>query len=143
MLDTLIGWHPSFAILALRLFLGSVFMAHGYPKLFKDPGPKGVSVFLRSLKFPIPLFFAYALGIAEVFGGLLLLAGLFTRLAALVIAVVMLVAMWKVKFRTGLLAKVVEGGRVGGYELDLGYFVIAISLAAIGGGVFSLDRLLL
>ena len=142
MFDSLIGTHPSFTALLLRVVLGVVFVAHGYPKLFKkDPGPKGVSGFLKSLGFPAPLFFAYVLGIVEFFGGLLTILGLWTRLAALLITIVMIVAMWKVKFKTGLILRAMEGGWVGGYELDLSLFAIAIALAALGAGVFSVDHL--
>jgi putative oxidoreductase len=143
MLDTLIGTHHSFAALALRVVLGYIFINHGHPKLFKkDFGPRGFSGFLKNLKIPFPLFFSYAVGVSEFFGGLLLVLGLVTRLDAFLIAVIMLIAIWKVKFRTGLTAKVIEGGRVGGYELDLSLLAIAVALLVVGGGTFSLDHLL-
>lgn len=143
MLDSLIGTHPSFAALVLRVVVGIIFIAHGYPKLFKKEfGPKGFSMFLRNLNIPQPTFFAYVVGISEFFGGILLIAGLLTRLAAFLIMCIMVVAMWKVKFKTGLLAKSMEGGWVGGYELDLALWAIATALVVSGGGVFSLDQLL-
>ena len=143
MFDTLIGTHHSFAALVLRLVLGIIFVAHGYPKLFKKEfGPKGFSAFLKNIGIPLPIFFAYVVGISEVVGGLLLILGLWTRLGAFLIACIMIVAMWKVKFKTGLFAKTMEGGWVGGYELDLALFAIAIALTVAGGGVFSLDQLL-
>ncbi len=68
MLDSLIGTHHSFAALLLRIVLGIIFIAHGYPKLFKkELGPKGVSGFFKSLGIPAPLFFAYVVGIVEFF----------------------------------------------------------------------------
>ena len=142
MLYSLIGWHPSFSALILRLALGAVFIAHGYPKLFKAPGPKGFAQWLGSLKIPAPLFFAYVVGIAEFFGGILLVLGLCTRLAALLIAVNMIVATWKVKFKTGLVTKVMEGSWAGGFELDMSLFAMAVALAATGAGSFSVDALL-
>jgi putative oxidoreductase len=142
MLDTLIGTHASLAALILRIVLGVVFVAHGYPKLFKEPGPKGVSGFLQTLKVPAPLFFAYVVGIVEFFGGILVIIGLLTRPAAILIAINMLVAMWTLKFKTGLVSKVMEGGWVGGYELDLVLFAMALALAVSGAGAFSIDRLL-
>jgi len=143
MLDELIGTHHSFSALVLRLVLGYVFVAHGYPKLFKKEfGPRGFSAFLTNLEIPFPLFFAYVVGISEFFGGLLLILGFLTRLGAFLVACVMIVAMWKVKWKTGLFAKTMEGGWVGGYELDLSLFVIALALMASGAGVFSVDHLL-
>lgn len=142
MLDSLIGTHHSFAALLLRIVLGIIFIAHGYPKLFKkELGPKGVSGFFKSLGIPAPLFFAYVVGIVEFFGGLLLVIGLWTRLFGLLIAIDMIVATWKVKFKSGLISKVMEGGWVGGYEFELALFAIAVALAASGAGVFSVDHL--
>jgi putative oxidoreductase len=143
MLDSLIGTHHSFASLILRIVLGYIFVAHGYPKLFKkDFGPRGFAAFLKNLNIAPAPFWAYAVGISEFFGGLLLIVGLLTRLDAFLIACVMTVAMWKVKFKTGLFAKTMEGGWVGGYELDLSLWVIAVALMVSGGGTFSLDSLL-
>ncbi|MGA9364762.1 MAG: DoxX family protein [Bacteroidota bacterium] len=140
MLDAIIGTHHSFAALVLRLVLGYIFINHGWPKLFKKEfGPKGLAGFLKTLNIPFPLLFAYAAGIAEFFGGVLLILGLLTRVDALLIAIVMIVAMWKVKFKTGLMTRVMEGNRVGGYELDLALFAIAVALIVSGGGTFSLD----
>jgi len=68
----------------LRAALGATFIFHGYPKL-SDPA--------RALKaFPalgFPSYFAYISGVIEVFGGGLLIAGLFTRGAALLLAIEM------------------------------------------------------
>ena len=144
MINHLIGFHPSFSALVLRLVLGIIFVAHGYPKLFKkDFGPKGFAGFLQNMGVPAPTFFAYLVGSVEFYGGLLLIAGLFTRLAALAIAINMIVAMWKVKFKTGLIAKVMEGGWVGGYELDLALLAMAFVLTIFGSGKFSIDFIVL
>ena len=143
MLENLIGTHHSFAALVLRVVLGIVFVAHGYPKLFKKEfGPKGFAAFLKNLNIPAPMFWAYGVGISEFFGGIFLIIGLVTRVDAFLIACVMAVAMGKVKFKTGLFAKTMEGGWVGGYELDLSLWAIAVALLVSGGGVFSLDHLL-
>jgi putative oxidoreductase len=143
MLDGLVGTHHSFAALVLRVVVGYIFVHHGYPKLFQeDFGPKGFAGVLKTLNVPLPIFFSYAAGIAEFFGGALLILGLLTRLDALLIAIVMSVAMWKVKFKTGLLTRVMESGRAGGYELDLALFGSAVALFVTGGGSFSIDSFL-
>ncbi len=140
MLNHIIGFHPSLTGLLLRLALGVIFVAHGYPKLFKkEAGPKGTAAFLSSVGIPAALFFAYVVGIVEFFGGILLILGLFTRAVGIAIAINMLVAMARVKFKTGLTAKVMEGGWVGGFELDLALFTMALVLALFGAGNFSID----
>jgi putative oxidoreductase len=144
MINHLIGVHPSLAMLILRLTLGIILIPHGYRKLFeKISGPRELSTGLRNIGIPAPLFFAYVVGIVEFFGGILLVAGLFTRGAALVAAIDMIVAIVKVKFKTGLLSRVMEGGWVGGYELDLALLAISLVLFIFGGGKFSFDWLFL
>ena len=141
MISALLDMHPSLAELLLRVVLGVVFMSHGYPKLFKAPGPAGFAAQLKNINVPAPLLFAYVVGSVEFFGGFLVIVGLLTRAASVLIAINMIVAMWKIKFKTGLVTKVMEGGWAGGYELDLALCSIAVSLALTGPGVFSIDHL--
>ena len=139
----LFGFHPSFSSVALRLVLGIIFIAHGYPKLFsKDLGPRGFSGFLQKLDVPAPLAVAYIVGVAEFFGGIALLLGLLTRLFAVLLSINMLVAMAKLKFRTGLVAKVMDGTWVGGYELDLALLTMLLVLFSLGSSRYSLDWIL-
>ena len=139
-MGNLIGFHPSLSALALRLALGIIFIPHGYQKLFKkDVGPKTTAGFFASIGIPAPLFFAYVVGGVEFFGGILLILGLWTRLAALLIAINMIVAIAKVKFKTGLVEKVVDGKWVGGYELELALLAMACVLVVFGSGNFSID----
>src|ERR1700691_1298007 len=80
-------------LLVLRLALGASFMFYGYPKL-TDPA--------RALKsfvgYGFPSYFAYLSGILELFGGGLLIIGLFTRGAALLLAIEMGIVLARVKF---------------------------------------------
>ena len=143
MLSDLFGIHLSFSALLLRIVLGIIFIVHGYPKLFKkDFGPRGFSGFLKNIGVPSPLLFAYVVAIVEFFGGALLIIGLFTRLSAIAIAINMFVAIWKVKGKTGLVTKVMEGGWAGGYELDLALMIMAIVLIIMGAGIFSIDHII-
>src|ERR1039458_3222562 len=94
-------------LLVLRLALGASFMFHGYPKL-SDPA--------RALKaftgYGFPSYFAYISGILELFGGGLLVLGLFTRGAALLLAIEMGVVLDRVELPTlGIYRS--EEGRVG------------------------------
>lgn len=120
-------------LLALRLALGAAFVVHGYPKLFKMFA--GFSGWLDSMGIRPGKFWALVVGVVEFFGGIAIILGVFTQLAAALIAVNMFVAMAKVKW-----------GKVGfvemektGWELDLIYFAAAIALAFLGAGSYALD----
>ena len=74
----------------MRLFAGlSMALAHGLGKL--PPSERFVEG-VAKLGFPAPAFFAWAAGLSEFLGGLLLAIGLFTRPAAAMILITMLVA---------------------------------------------------
>src|SRR5437762_161986 len=93
MLLHLLATDSDWTLTMARIILGVVFFAHGCQKLlglFGGPGLKAtVRVMHESLGVPIPLaFLAVA---AELFGGLGLMVGLLSRVAAFGIAVVMLV----------------------------------------------------
>lgn len=125
-----------FGLLALRLALGIIFFAYGYPKLAHlGHGMQGCiacsPVFF--VEHGLPGYFVYVAGVLEVFGGLLLMLGLFTRPAALLLAAEMAVAIWKVHSSKGYLA-------VHEYEFPLALAVACFALATVGAGAFSLDQ---
>ncbi|HKW88307.1 MAG TPA: DoxX family protein [Candidatus Acidoferrales bacterium] len=129
---TLLNHLRPFALLFLRLGLGIIFIYHGFPKLFSHMS-EAVTAFPH---MGFPSYFAYIAGIVEFFGGSLLIAGLFTRIAALLIAGEMAVAILKVHLpQGGILA-------VSNYQLPLALAVSAFALVALGAGAFSLDRLI-
>lgn len=115
-------------LVPIRLVMGILFIAHGWQKL---SGLEGVAQFLTSLGFTAP-FWAYLVAGGEFFGGVLLLIGLLTRLAALNIAVIMLVAIFKVHWANGLIGQ-------GGFEYPLTLLAGAITLMISGGGKWSID----
>jgi len=123
-------WSP----LLLRIAIGAIFIAHGQAKLFGGLG--GVEKYLHGLGFPIPSVFAVILAITEFFGGVCLLIGLFTRWAALLISVVMIVAILKVHLPHGLTG-------AGGYEFPLALLAGALSLALTGPKKLSVEKGLL
>ncbi len=122
------------ATLPLRIALGVIFMAHGGQKLFGWLGGKGLegtAAFFVKLGLTPGLLWAVLAGLGEFGGGLLVLLGLFTRLGALAIAVVMLVAILKVHWGAFFMPAGVE------YAASL--FAGALVLLIAGGGRFSLD----
>ena len=80
------------ALLLLRLGLGVIFVFHGYPKLFTHTR----ETMQGMVHMGFPAYFAYIAGVFEFFGGLLLILGLFTRIAGLLLAAEMAVALVKV-----------------------------------------------
>ncbi|HXC32586.1 MAG TPA: DoxX family protein [Verrucomicrobiae bacterium] len=115
-------------LLILRAALGASFIYHGYPKL-SDPAHA-----LRQFAgYGFPPYFAYIFGILEVFGGACLIAGLFTRGIALLLAIeVGLVFVRAVLSSVG----VYEFGR---YEMPLLLGAMALALVTTGAGAISID----
>ena len=116
-------------LLVLRLFAGlALAFGHGLGKL--PPSPLFVEG-VGGLGFPAPVVFAWASGLAEFGGGLLLAVGLLTRPAALFVA-----------FNTSVAAFRMQAGQAfGERELALFYLASAVCLLLAGAGRFSLDRL--
>ena len=130
------------ATLILRLVLGVVFFAHGAQKLlgwFGGPGFSGtMGMFTGYLHIPAPLaFLAIA---AEFFGGLGLILGFLTRIAAFGITVNMLVAIATVHHSYGFFMNW-DGTQKGeGFEYHLLVLAITAYLIIRGAGAISVDR---
>jgi len=123
--------HP-LALLALRVALGAVMIAHGAQKAFG-----GMPRFMGMLQsMGIPPILAYLTTAAELGGGILLVLGLLTRFAALSIVIDMLVAIGKVHLKNGLMS---SGGKAG-YEFPMMCGVVAFALIFLGAGPISLDE---
>jgi len=118
-------------LLALRIALGIIFIAHGYPKLAHLRGGAQMQSFF--VEHGLPGYFLYIAGVIETFGGGLLLLGLFTRPAALLLGIEMCVAIWKVHSAHGYLA-------VHDYEFPLTLAAACFALATVGAGLISLDQ---
>ncbi len=114
----------------MRAALGTVFVVSGLGKF--GVGPKSVGGignfggYLASLGVPLPEVFAWIVGLVELFGGLLLLVGLFTRYAAAFIAIDMLAALWLVHIPNGF--PVSEGG------IEFAFTLMMVSIAVVLSG---------
>jgi putative oxidoreductase len=121
----------AFAI--LRIAVGGIMAAHGWAKLSDIPG---TAQSFAHLGIPAPQALVYAAVAGEFLGGLGLVAGLLTRVAALGPMCTMIVAILTVHIGHGLFAK------DGGYEYPLLLLVVSLFFAFNGAGAFSIDAML-
>lgn len=121
-------------LLALRIALGAVFIYHGFPKL---KNPRAMATAFGN---PNAVWFPAVLGFFETLSGVAVLLGLFTQLAAAVLALVMLGALYHkiVKWNIPFMAHDKTG-----WEFDLALLAIALALFFLGAGQISLDALLI
>ena len=126
------------ALLGLRLILGAVMLAHGINHIIGGGKIAGTGRWFESLGMkPGPLH-AWLASITEVAGGALLVLGLLTPLACAAVVGVMLVALVTNHLRNGFF--IFRPGE--GYEYVLTLTVVALCLAALGGGEWSVDHAL-
>src|SRR5205823_6858406 len=120
------------------------FFAHGAQKMLGWYGGPGLSgsmrTFTEHLRLPSALAFLVIAG--ELFGGIGLIVGLFSRIAALFIALTMVGAIATVHFRFGLFLNWFGGQEGHGIEYHLLAIALALVIVVQGAGSFSLDRLL-
>jgi putative oxidoreductase len=126
-----------FGLLLLRVVAGGALAMHGYYKFFGDRGVSGFAESLGSMGVPMPETAAVLSASAELGGGVLLLLGLFTRLAALFVAFNMGVAFWLSHRAEVPLVGTRDGG---GVEYVLLLLATSLTLLFGGAGALSLDR---
>lgn len=118
--------------LVLRITLGVLFLLHGVAKLRGGVGPIGEMLAAHG----IPAFVAYGALLGEVVGPLLLIAGFYARVGALLIAINMLFA-----FGLAHLGQLGMLNEQGGWQLELQgmYLGTAVALALLGPGRYSVN----
>jgi putative oxidoreductase len=117
-------------LLVLRIVLGVIMIGHGYGKVFG-----GLSHHVQFVShLGLPGWLAYPSAFAEFFGGILVIAGLFTRCASLAILIDLGVVIGKVHWKNGLLGD-------GGYQFPLALAAIAFSLIFFGSGSIAFDSI--
>lgn len=115
------------ALLLIRVAVGGVFLAHGLQKVLNLDMTIG---FFTSLG--LPAFVAYLVTAVETLGGLAVLLGVGVQTASLLLALVMVGAIYTVKGKMGFL---------GGYEFDLTLLLSALALSIAGPGRYTIKRL--
>lgn len=117
-------------LLLVRAVCGVIYIAHGWSKVFGDLVDQGKK--FGKLGLPMPYYSSLLTGVVEVGGGLLLLAGLFTRPLAVILALTMVVAIWKVKWKKGFVHET---------DFPLLLLVVQVLFLLTGAGALALDRL--
>ena len=114
----------------VRVISGLSLVAHGYPKLFVNPA--GNAAFFEQAGFKPGMFWAIAVGLTEMVGGLCLAAGFLTRLVCVPILIFLLTAVayhWQFGFYWN----------TRGIEFPLFWSVVTLHFLIHGGGPWSLD----
>jgi putative oxidoreductase len=142
MVRKLLATDDDLATALLRLVLGVVFFAHGAQKMLGWFGGFGFSgtmgFFTGTMHIPAP--FAFLAIAAEFFGGLGLILGFVTRIAAFGIAVNMLIAIATVHSAFGFFMNWNGTQKGEGFEYHLLVLAMTAFLMIRGAGAFSIDR---
>lgn len=123
MLEKIFDPYRDYSLFVLRVFVGAVFLVHGWLKLFGGLG--GFAGFLEQAGVPLPEIMAPIVAAIEFFGGLAIILGTGTRTAALLLTGVMIVAMLTVTITRGF---------AGGYDLNLSLLGGLLALLLAGPG---------
>jgi len=122
----------------IRITAGLLLVPHGAQKLFGWFGGYGIEATGQffSAKLGLPASLALLAGLIEFFGGLMLAAGLATRLAAALVVGLMAVAVLRVHLGAGFF------WTSGGFEYPLFWGIVVFAFVIRGGGRYSLDALI-
>jgi putative oxidoreductase len=144
MFRKLIATDNDIATAIVRLVLGLIFYAHGAQKMlgwFGGYGFSGTMGFFTGMMH-IPPLFAFLAIAAEFFGGVGLIFGFLTRIAALGISCNMIVAVAMVHRHIGFFMNWTGAQKGEGYEYHLLVLAVTAFLMIRGAGAASIDRLL-
>ena len=145
MLESLLHTNADWTLTAARLALGIVLFAHGAQKGLGWFGGAGLEdtldFFKTHLEVPAPL--AMLAVAAELLGGLGLIFGFLSRVAAFAIADTMIVALVLAHARFGLFMNWLGDRKGHGIEYHLLAIALSIVIIIQGGGAMSLDRTLM
>ena len=123
----------NWALLAVRVVIGIIFMAHGSQKLFGAFGGPGLATLMQNWQQGPP-FIGFLVAFGEFFGGLGLLVGFLSRFSAASLIVIMLGAIAFVHGKNGFFA----GDN--GFELHLALIGLLLPILIAGPGALTIGR---
>lgn len=133
------------AALVLRLAAGLIFLPHGWSKVAGEGGSAAFAADVAA-NYGLPSLLGHIAAYAEVVGATMLIIGLLTRVAALVLAGTMFVAAFIVQLPDALFGVAPDAIKIfvalRGIELPLAMFAMTCALLLTGGGRVSLDHVL-
>lgn len=133
------------AALLLRVAAGLIFLPHGWSKIAGEGGSAAFAAGLAA-DYGIPTFLGHLAAYSEVVCGVLLIAGLLTRIDAFLLAATMFVATFIVQLPDALFEVPPDAIKtfvaIRGIEMPLALFAISSALMFLGPGRVSLDHLL-
>jgi putative oxidoreductase len=121
-------YKPSLGLLLIRVAVGAVFLAHGWMKIGNVDMVTGM---LSHMGVVAPGFFGPFISWLEVVGGLMLIFGILTRVAAAALGIEMFFAI----FLTGI------GRGFGPHELEIFLMAGSLGIALLGSGKFALYKM--
>jgi uncharacterized membrane protein YphA (DoxX/SURF4 family) len=136
------------AAIIIRVFVGALMIIHGYPKLF---GPSRKMMRDNMKQLGIPGFLFDIAGLLEFIGGIALIFGFLTRIAALLFAIEMIgttiiniTKLYNAPIPRGYIEPMFKAtkGYIGGWELDTVILAASIAILIIGPGIFSIDYII-
>jgi len=143
MIRRLFATANDYSLTVLRLVLGAVFVVHGAQKMLGWFGGYGYHATMAGFTGRgIPAFLAFLAIAAEFFGGIGLIVGLLSRVAALGILCNMVVAIAAVHAKFGFFMNWAGNQKGEGYEYHLLAMAICFAIALKGSGALSLDRVI-
>lgn len=113
----------------LRIVLGAILIAHGWPKM-KDL--KRTAENFEMMDFVPGMFWGTLVALVEFVGGIFLVVGFFTQIIAFMLAIQFFVVVVKVKWGRGF---------VEGYEFELLIAAVACMFALVGSGAWGFDQI--
>ena len=133
----------SYGPVVLRITVGVIFVAHGVDKLFGiwGGGLSGTAAYFAQMGLSPAVPLALLAGVTEIAGGLLLVAGAWTRSVAIALAITRAVAIWKIHLANGLFINwSAEPGRARALELTVLMIGTLLCLFLTGPGALSIDH---
>ena len=122
----------------IPLLLFRLILAYGFyePAMMKLKNLSGVAEWFGSMNYPLPMMSASISMVTEVAGVILLILGLGSRVIALPMMFIMVIATFTVHISNGFAA----GDN--GFEIPLYYFLMLFALVVYGSGKYSVDSLI-